>query len=129
MDSEHHSKVAIGRTAEDRAARHLEANGLIIEAQNVRLGSLELDLVARDGDVLVFVEVKKRSSARYGGAAASVTSLKRSRLTQAAQRYLKVRGGPPPRCRFDVVTIDGKQEDLAWHRAAFVAGAWGKSAF
>lgn len=72
----------------------------------------------RDG-TLVFVEVRARSGASHGGAAASVTARKQERLVYAAQHYLLRHASPPP-CRFDVVAIDGDR--LTWLQAAFDAG-------
>jgi putative endonuclease len=106
-----------GESAEDRAARFLDARGLAILARNYRTRFGEIDLVAREGATLVFVEVRRRrSSAAFGGAAASVDEPKRRRLQAAARHYLSRLGSEPP-CRFDVVTLQG--EELAWLRAAF----------
>ncbi len=80
----------------------------------------EIDLVMRAADgTLVFVEVRSRSSAGQGGAAASVSAAKQRSLVFAAQHYLARLATPPP-CRFDVVAIDG--ERLEWLRGAFDAG-------
>ena len=79
----------------------------------------EIDLIVRDRDgTLVFVEVRQRRSAGFGGAAASVDGRKRHRLVFAAQHFLSRYAAPPP-CRFDVVAIDG--DSLLWLRAAFDA--------
>lgn len=77
----------------------------------------EIDLIVRDADgTLVFVEVRSRSSDRFGGAAASVGARKRARIVFAARQYLlQVRPVPP--CRFDVVAIDGSR--IEWLPAAF----------
>jgi len=107
-----------GGAAEDRAARLLGENGLSILARNYRTRFGEIDLVARDGDVLVFVEVRMRASDRYGGAAASVTLAKRRRIEAAARHYLSRIGREPP-CRFDVVSLD--DSGATWLRAAFDA--------
>lgn len=76
-------------------------------AHNVRSRFGEIDLVARDGEVLVFVEVRMRRSAAYGGAAASITAAKRNRLIRAASAYLAALRTPPPPCRFDAILMDG----------------------
>lgn len=99
-------RQADGATAEALAARHLERRGLAVIARNVRSRFGEIDLVARDGDVLVFVEVRLRRSARFGGAAASITAAKRERLVKAAEGYLATLARVPP-CRFDAVLLDG----------------------
>ncbi|MEO8487490.1 MAG: YraN family protein [Betaproteobacteria bacterium] len=95
-----------GRAAEDLAARHLRGQGLAIVARNVRSRHGEIDLVAPDGKTIVFVEVRLRRTGRYGGAAASITASKRSRMVAAAHEYLATLPRTPP-CRFDVVLLDG----------------------
>jgi putative endonuclease len=67
---------------------------------------------------LVFVEVRKRRSAAYGGAAASVGGIKQRRIIFAARHYLMRLGAPPP-CRFDVVTVEAGE--ITWLKAAFDA--------
>jgi putative endonuclease len=109
-----------GDRAESVAARFLEAQGLRIVARNFRTRLGEIDLVAQDGDVLVFVEVRLRAHDRFGGAAASVGPGKQRRLIAAARGYL-LRLGREPRCRFDVVALDAGEPQ--WLRGAFDA-AW-----
>ena len=94
-----------GARAEALAAQFLVARGLAIVERNFRRRCGELDLVARDGDTLVFVEVRLRRSRGYGGAAASITAAKRARLLAAANLYLARLSNPPP-CRFDAVLLD-----------------------
>ena len=108
-----------GGAAEDAAARFLERRGLDVVARNYRTRMGEIDLVARDGATLVFVEVRKRarSAQRFGGAAASVDARKRMRIEAAARHFLARLAQEPP-CRFDVVTLDG-DTSIEWHRAAF----------
>ena len=112
-----------GDAAEDRALRHLLANGLSLLERNYRTpgrGGGEIDLVMRDADgTLVFIEVRRRATAGYGGAAASIGSAKRQRIVLAARHYLMRLRTPPP-CRFDVVTVEYGHID--WLRAAFEAG-------
>ena len=108
---------AAGGAAEEAAARFLAGNGLTIVARNYRTRFGEIDLVARDGASLVFVEVRLRSSARFGGAAASVDWRKRRRLESAARHFL-ARLGREPACRFDVVTCEGAGV-FEWLRGAF----------
>jgi putative endonuclease len=111
---------AVGYDAEEKAARFLAAHGLAIVARNFRTRLGEIDLVARDGATLVFVEVRYRASDGFGGAVESITAGKRSRIVAAANLYLAQLGAEPP-CRFDVVTLDGSSAQ--WIRAAFdVAG-------
>ena len=102
---------ALGRLGEELAEAHLLRVGFRILARNVHLRHAELDLVALDGGALVFVEVRLRSSARFGGAAESVDPRKQRRIAAAAAELL-ARGGLPRagRIRFDVVAIDASAE-------------------
>jgi putative endonuclease len=114
--------LALGRAAETAAARHLERNGYRILAANFRVKAGELDLVARDGGVLAIVEVRYRASDRYGGAAASITHAKRSRIIRAA-RTLLAQNPPLAKlpARFDVVEVSGPSDDL---RCDLIRGAF-----
>ena len=123
--------TARGREAEDRAARHLERQGLRVVARNFRVRGGEIDLICRDGKGLVFVEVRQRASARQGGAAGSVTFVKQRRIVLAARHFLMRLGSEPP-CRFDVVLMQGPDpsagalgaaSNITWLRAAFDASA------
>ena len=109
-------KQAAGADAEDEAARFLSSHGLAIVARNFRTRFGEIDLVARDGAVLVFVEVCLRTHGDFGGAAESVDASKRGRIIAAAHAYLALLAAEPA-CRFDVVTLDGDNVD--WIPAAF----------
>jgi putative endonuclease len=112
-------KQRAGDAAEDAAAKHLAASGCRIVARNARYRDGEVDLVARERDVLVFVEVRMRGSLRFGGAAVSVNSLKQKRIARAAQHWLFGQYGERwPACRFDVVTVDGSGT-IEWIRDAF----------
>jgi putative endonuclease len=93
-----------GGRAEALAATFLLQQGLAIVARNFRTRFGEIDLIARDGRVLVFVEGRMRRSARYGGAVESITSRKRARLVAAASGYLAMIGREPP-CRFDAILM------------------------
>ncbi len=110
--------TARGREAEAQAAEHLEKRGLRIVDRNFRVRGGEIDLIARDGATLVFVEVRQRSRSDYGGAAASITAAKRRRLVLAARHWLARHGDAA--CRFDCVLIDGDR--LEWLRDAFSDG-------
>jgi putative endonuclease len=105
------STTVLGRAAEDRALAWLQKQGLVLVERNVRSRRGEIDLVMRDGDVLVFVEVRQRRSTSHGGAAASIGPAKQARLWHAAELYL-MRQGCAKACRFDAVCIDG--ESLQW---------------
>jgi putative endonuclease len=112
-----------GAAAEDRALAHLQRQGLQLVARNYRTpgrGGGEIDLIMRERDgTLVFVEVRKRSSRSFGGAAASIGWDKQRRVVFAARHYLLRLRQPPP-CRFDVVSMENGA--LQWMRAAFDAG-------
>ena len=105
-----------GSEAEERAARFLASRGLAIVARNFRTRLGEIDVVARQGATLVFVEVRYRASGACGGALESITASKRSRIVAAANAYLAQLGSQPP-CRFDVVLLEG--ESVEWIPAAF----------
>ena len=107
-----------GSTAEHDAGRFLERQGLAIVARNFRTRFGEIDLVARDGGTLVFVEVRLRTNERCGSGAESIDERKRRRIVAAARLYL-ARVRPEPPCRFDVVTLDGGAPE--WLRGAFDA--------
>jgi len=118
-------RAAAGRAAEDQALRLLSKAGLKLVERNYRVargpsrrgGEIDLIVAAPDG-TLVFVEVRSRTGATAGGAAASVSAAKRSRLVHAATCYLAALPRVPP-CRFDVVAIDGGR--LEWIPGAFEA--------
>jgi putative endonuclease len=117
-------KQLIGQAAEDLAAAFLRDNGLEILERNYlrRLG--ELDIVARDRDVLVIAEVRARATNRYGGAAASVDTRKQQRLIRAAAQLLQQRRDLAHlRVRFDVVAVldvNGETPRVDWIRHAFL---------
>jgi putative endonuclease len=105
-----------GRAGEDAAAALLEAHGYRIVARNVRLPGGEIDIVARDGDTVVFVEVKARGGASYGSAVRAVDARKRAKLRAVAADWLQI-AAPRAQARFDVVTFDRGRARL--HRGAF----------
>src|SRR5688572_26363099 len=107
-----------GAEAEAMAAAFLERRGLTVIERNYRCRLGEIDLVARDGDTTVFVEVRQRASNAFGGAAASITSKKRMRLVRAARFYLS-RLRTTPACRFDALLIEGEPPHIDWIRNAF----------
>lgn len=109
-----------GRNAETLAARYLESRGLTIVERNYRCRYGEIDLIARDGLTLVFVEVRARRSRAFGGAAASITAAKRNKLRRTALHYLAALGRSP-RCRFDAVLLSGDAHAVEWIRDAFGA--------
>ncbi len=85
-------------------------------ARNVRLPGGEIDIIARDGDTIVFVEVKSRASSSFGNAVAAVDARKRATLRRVAGDWLQI-AAPRARARFDVVTFDRGRPQL--HRGAF----------
>jgi len=103
-------KDAVGRFGEQVAAAHLEAAGLVVLDRNWRCREGELDIVARDGSELVFVEVKTRSSLSFGSPAEAVGRVKAARIRQLALRWLAAARERDPELawsslRFDVVSV------------------------
>jgi putative endonuclease len=113
----------IGDAAEDEALRYLQEHGLQLVQRNYRTpgrGGGEIDLIMRATDgTCVFVEVRSRSTADHGGAAASVGFAKQRRIIFAARHYLMQLRTTPP-CRFDVVLVESA--GVEWLQAAFDAG-------
>lgn len=107
-----------GAQAEQHAARYLQQQGLKPVAQNYRSRFGEIDLIMQDGATLVFVEVRLRRSANFGGAAASIDVHKQQRIIRTAQQYLAGLAHIPP-CRFDAVLMD--DSGVQWLRNAFEA--------
>lgn len=110
----------LGVDAEAMAASFLEARGLTIVVRNYQCRVGEIDLIARDGPTTVFVEVRRRASSSFGGAAASITRAKRLKLLKAARHYLS-RLRTMPECRFDALLIEGEPPRIEWIRNAFGA--------
>ncbi len=107
-----------GVQAEQRAAQYLQQLGLKQVAQNYRGRFGEIDLIMRDGATLVFVEVRLRRNADFGGAAASIDARKQRRIVRTAQQYLAGLAQTPP-CRFDAVLMD--DGGVQWLKNAFEA--------
>ena len=97
----------LGKTGEDLAAEELERRGYAILARRYRTRHGEIDIVARDGETTVFVEVKVRGTAECGTAAEAVTPQKQRRLASMAVDFLARKRLMDRPCRFDVVAIDG----------------------
>ena len=104
------ARIALGKTGEDLACVELEKRGYAIVARRYRQRSGEIDIVARDGPTLVFVEVKARESHEFGDAAEAVTPFKRRRITQLALDYMTRHHLADCPCRFDVVSIHFDEE-------------------
>ncbi len=117
-------RQARGRHAEDAARAYLTRAGLRKIAANANYRGGELDLVMRDGDCIVFVEVRYRRSSAFGGGMASIDSGKRRKLVLAAQSFLaEHREYSQAPCRFDVIEASGNPDapDLRWLKDAFRA--------
>ena len=113
------NRNAEGLAAERIAATFLQSQGLKLLETNYRCRFGEIDLVLRDGDTLVFAEVRLRTWVNFGGAAASITAKKREKLVRAARHYLASSAGTPP-CRFDAVLLSGlRWQDIQWIKNAF----------
>lgn len=115
---------ALGRMAEEAACRFLLGHGLTLLERNFRYRQLEIDLIMQEKTCIVFVEVRCRSSARYGSALESVDRRKQERLIAAAQHYLQTRARAAKHsARFDVISVtpDVHEANIEWIRDAFGA--------
>lgn len=111
--------IARGSDAEATALRYLQKQGLKLIAQNYRCRFGEIDLIMRDGNVVVFTEVRLRKSNAFGGALASVDSHKQRRILAAARHYLSELR-ETPYCRCDVVLLsEVNDQTLEWIQNAF----------
>jgi putative endonuclease len=99
--------LALGRRGEDLAHRYLRKRGFIIVARNYRLasGDAEADLIAWDGEILVFVEVKSRETTDFGPPERAIGEQKRAHLLRIAREYSRKTGTEWDRIRFDVVSV------------------------
>lgn len=102
----------LGAFGERVAVAHLEAKGYRIRARNFRCREGEIDIVAEDGDCLVFVEVRTRRGDAFGTPAESVTAAKERRLLTVAQAYLQEHPDVPPNQRIDVVGVELSRDRL-----------------
>ena len=115
---------ATGAGFESAARARLEAAGLRTIAVNARYRVGEIDLVMREGDTIVFVEVRYRRGHDFGGSAMSVDAIKQRKLVLAAQCFLAAQPALAKHpCRFDVVAVEGTtdQPRIEWIRDAFNA--------
>lgn len=115
-----------GRLGEQAARRHLQQAGLKPLAANYRSERGEIDLILREGEVLVFVEVKTRSSEGWSRPAAAVNARKRRLLSLTALDYLRELGNPPVKFRFDIVEVllhDGAVQEVRHLRNVFALTA------
>jgi putative endonuclease len=95
----------LGELGEDLAAKHLRRQGFRILERNADLGRYEIDIIAQDGDTLVFVEVKSRRTADSVHPEDNVGHTKQQHIRSAAAWYLKQKGDPDTYVRFDVVSV------------------------
>ncbi|MDP2891642.1 MAG: YraN family protein [Bacillota bacterium] len=100
------NNVSKGKKGEEEAARHLESMGMTITERNYRTREGEIDIIAYEGDTLVFVEVKTRESQRFGLPREAVTQRKKRNLSKAALAYMEDRSLFDRPARFDVVEIN-----------------------
>lgn len=116
------SKREKGRAAEDKALNYLTQQGLKLVARNFNSYVGEIDLIMRDNDYLVFIEVRKRSSTRFGSGIESITYTKRQKIIKTSDYYMiknKLQDKFP--LRFDMLSLDGKSEAITWIKDAFGA--------
>jgi putative endonuclease len=103
------TRQRLGKLGEDLAARYLERRGWTILGRNVRTAAGEVDILANDGETLVFLEVRTRSSRDFGTPEESITPAKRGRLERCALTYLASHAepdGPDPDWRIDLIAIE-----------------------
>ena len=115
-------KQKLGTQGEDMALSYLEEIGYIFSAKNYRFGHKEIDLIMKDGETIVFVEVKARSSNRFGKPEEAVTHKKRGNLLTAAQAYLAENLLEDHPARFDVIAIDMESRTVRHIKNAFIYG-------
>jgi len=113
----------LGRASEEAAALFIRNNGLRILVQNYRCRYGEIDIVARDGECLVFVEVRSSRGNHFANPKESIGTKKRRTLSKVALNYLKEKGLIESRSRFDVVTVIGlgAEARFEWMKNAFEA--------
>ena len=113
------TSVTAGASAEDIACTYLQKRGLRLVTRNFRCRSGEIDLIMRDGEDLVFVEVRYRKQDAFGSAAETISAGKKARIIRTASYYLQRQPLEPP-CRFDVVAVRGvTTRSIEWIRDAF----------
>ena len=115
------ARQSLGKIGEDLACQELQRRGYAILTRRYRKRGGELDIVARDGPTVVFVEVKTRETCEFGAGGESITALKRRRLTNTALDYMMRHHLIDTACRFDVVSIDfgGAKPKIELYQNAF----------
>lgn len=114
-------KVSLGKHGEERVLSFLKKKGYRILAQNYRCRAGEIDIIARDGKIIAFVEVKTRTSLRYGSPFLAVDLRKQKKIARTAASYLKEKRATGRNCRFDVVgiTLSEGEEEIELIKDAF----------
>jgi putative endonuclease len=114
-------RLDLGKWGEDIALKKVKRLGYRCLARNYRCPLGEVDLIARDGDTLVFIEIKTRRGRSLGYAKEAVDQRKRRQLSKVALDYMKSKGFPDVRARFDVVVINlnGEEQEIEVVRNAF----------
>ena len=118
-------EAALGRKGEDYAHRYLRRAGFTILARNYRPGGgeAEVDIVARDGDIVVFVDVKSRRSSEFGAPDRAIDTTKQRNITRAARSYATKAGIPWNQVRFDTVSVVFTEPpSIIHHQDAFFDG-------
>lgn len=108
---------SVGTEGEEKARAFLETRGCKILKANYRCPGGEIDLIAKEGETILFVEVKYRTGEGSGQPEEAVDSRKQRTISRCALHYLARRGSVDVPCRFDVISIAG--EEIRWHRNAF----------
>ncbi len=113
--------MACGDRAEDFALKTLQSKGFALEERNFHCRYGEIDLIMRDRDYIVFVEVRYRASSSFGGALESIDQFKQAKLRRAAEFYLVKRKINDCACRFDILCVNGNlnKPDYEWIANAF----------
>jgi putative endonuclease len=119
------ARQALGRRGEAAARDHLARHGVRILAENYACAAGEIDLVGREGETLVFVEVKTRTTQAFGAPQLAVHWQKQQQIVRAAQWFLSERRLGDVACRFDVLAVSFLDEEapprIQWVRDAFPA--------
>ena len=106
MEGRQNRRLELGRRGEEAAVRWLKRRGFRVVERGYRRLRGEIDIIARDGETLVFIEVKTRAGSAFGSPEESVTPGKASQIRKIAQAYLVDRGLGDPPCRFDVLAVE-----------------------
>lgn len=110
---------SVGRNGEEKAAAFLQNQGMSILARNYHADNGEVDIVAQEGNTIVFVEVKSTASSAFGDPLAWVDDDKTERIANAADVYIQEHNLDNMDCRFDIVTVDFKNDKIEHIKNAF----------